>query len=54
MRPVRRGLEQALGRGEKADIERLSGSCEDILAHQDALWTFVTHECVEPTNNHAD
>lgn len=26
----------------------------DILAHADALWTFVTHEGVEPTNNHAE
>jgi hypothetical protein len=23
-------------------------------AHRDALWTFVTHEGVEPTNNHAE
>jgi transposase len=54
LRPVRRGLEQALERGEKSDIERLSGACEDILAHRDALWTFVTHEGVQPTNNHAE
>ena len=52
--PVRRGLEQALERGAKADIERLSGSCADILDHRDALWTFVTHDGVEPTNNHAE
>ena len=54
LQPVRRGLEQALERGEKAGIERLSGACADILAHRDALWTFVTHEGVQPTNNHAE
>jgi transposase len=52
--PVERDLERALERGEKADIERMSGACTDILAHRDALWTFVTHEGVEPTNNHGE
>jgi len=32
----------------------LSGSCADILAHKDALWTFVTRDGVEPTNNHGE
>ena len=30
------------------------GSCADILEHKQALWTFVTHDDVEPTNNHAE
>ena len=25
-----------------------------MLAHRDALWTFVDHAGVEPTNNHAE
>jgi transposase len=54
LRPVQRDFERLLERGEKANIERLSGSCADMLAHRDALWTFVTHEGVEPTNNHAE
>jgi transposase len=54
LRPVQRDIERLLERGEKANIERMSGSCADILAHRDALWTFVTHEGVEPTNNHAE
>jgi transposase len=54
MRPVKRQFEAALQRAVAADIPRLSGSCADILAHGDALWTFVTHEGVEPTNNHAE
>jgi len=54
MRPVQRDIERLLVRGAAADIERLSGSCADILAHRDALWTFVTHQGVEPTNNHGE
>jgi transposase len=54
MQPVQREIERALERGAAADIERLPGSCADILAHRDALWTFVTCEGVEPTNNHGE
>jgi len=54
LRPVQRDVERLLERGQKANIDRLSGSCTDILAHPDALWTFVTHEGVEPTNNHGE
>jgi transposase len=54
MSPVQRTFEQLLERGEKADIKGVSGSCTDILAHREALWTFVTHEDVEPTNNHGE
>ena len=54
MRPLQRRLELVLERAVAADISRLSGSCADILAHRDALWTFVTCDGVEPTNNHAE
>jgi transposase len=54
MFPVQRQFEAALERGVAANIARLSGSCADILAHREALWTFVTNENVEPTNNHAE
>ena len=54
LRPVQRDIERLLERGVAADFERLSGSCADILAHRDALWTFVTLDGVEPTNNHAE
>lgn len=54
LRPVRRGFEQALERGADAEIDRVSGACADMLAHREALWTFVTNEGVEPTNNHAE
>lgn len=54
MRPLQLQVEVALERAVAADIRRLSGSCKDVLVHRDALWTFVTHEGVEPTNNPAE
>jgi len=47
-------VEAALARAAAAGIDGLSGSCADILEHRQALWTFVSHEDVEPTNNHAE
>lgn len=54
MAPVRLQLEALLERAVAAQIPGLSGSCEDILEHREALWTFVEREGVEPTNNHAE
>ena len=54
LRPVRLHFERVLEKASKAGIERLSGSCKDILAHREALWTFARVEGVEPTNNHAE
>lgn len=54
LQPVRRHFERTLEAAAKADLERLSGSCADILVHGEALWTFVTNEGVEPTNNEAE
>jgi len=54
MRPVREQMEALLERAVAAKLTRLSGSCADILAHRDALWTFLDHKDVEPTNNHAE
>ena len=54
LRPVQLRLKAVLERAAAAEIPRLSGSCVDMLAHREALWTFVTHNGVEPTNNHAE
>lgn len=54
MRPVQRHFEAVLERAVAADLERVSGSCANILAHRDALWTFVVLDDVEPTNNNAE
>ena len=54
MAPVRVQFEAVLERAAHANIRRLSGSCANILAHREALWTFVDNPQVEPTNNHAE
>ena len=54
MKPVRAGVEQLLERAVAADIARMSGSCNNLLLHRLALWTFVEQDGVEPTNNHAE
>lgn len=54
MAPLRQQLEATLERAVAADIAGVSGSCADILEHRAALWTFVDHDGVEPTNNHAE
>lgn len=54
MAPVRRQVEALLERAKAAQLRDLSGSCEDVLEHREALWTFVEREGVEPTNNHAE
>ncbi len=54
MAPVRQHVEAVLERAVAAKIDRLSGSCADMLEHQKALWTFVEHDGVDPTNNHAE
>lgn len=54
MRPVREQFEAALERTVAADIPGVSGSCANMLEHRQALWTFLEHEGVEPTNNAAE
>jgi len=54
MAPLRTQVENTLQRAAAANIDTVSGSCIDILEHKAALWTFVEHEGVEPTNNHAE
>jgi len=54
MQPLQRDFEQLLQRGKKCGSDGIAGACADILEHREALWTFVTQEGVEPTNNHAE
>jgi transposase len=54
MAALRPQVEAVLARGVAAGIDGVSGSCADILEHKQALWTFVAHDDVEPTNNHAE
>jgi transposase len=54
MAPVRLQFEALLKRAVDAKVDGISGSCDDMLSHRLALWTFVEHNGVEPTNNHAE
>lgn len=54
MAPVRVHVEALLQRGATSKLEHVAGSCEDIVAHMAALWTFVDVDGVDPTNNHGE
>ncbi len=54
MQPVRTKMNECLQRAVDAQVGHLSGSCADMMAHKEALWTFVDHKGVDPTNNHAE
>jgi transposase len=54
MAPVRQQMEALLVRVVDANIKGVSGSCANMLAFKDALWTFVDNDGVDPTNNHAE
>jgi transposase len=54
MAPVRAQVEAVLERAVASRIDRLAGSCANILDHRAALWTFIDVDGVEPTNNHAE
>ena len=50
--PLRAAIERFLEEG--AAIPGIAGSCADILAHREAMWTFVDEVGIDPTNNHAE
>jgi transposase len=54
MRPVRREVERLLEAGQTCGMPKTEGSCREILKLRRALWTFVRHAGVEPTNNAAE
>jgi transposase len=51
IQPLQRRLGRALVEGGLGDDARVAKFCENVLAVESALWTFVGHEGVEPTNN---
>jgi transposase len=54
MRPIRREIERLLEAGQTCGVPKTEGTCRDILKRRQALWTFVRHAGVEPTNNAAE
>jgi transposase len=54
MRPIRQEVERLLEAGQTCGVPKTEGTCREILNMRQALWTFVRHEGVEPTNNTAE
>ena len=54
MRPISREVTALLQLGTFVDHRQTAKTCTNLLAVQPALWTFVVHEGVEPTNNAAE
>ena len=53
-RPIQREILDLLREGIHCPSKKVSGMCRAILKAQHSLFTFITHEGVEPTNNHAE
>ena len=47
-------LRALLARGRASGCAKTAALCGQLLELEPALWTFVRHEGVEPTNNHAE
>jgi transposase len=53
MAPIQATMHALLVAGARR-CDAPEGMCQELLAHEDALWTFVREERVEPTNNAAE
>ena len=51
MKRIQEALEKTLEAGTRCGHRKTEGTCRKIVKHKVALWTFVTEEGVEPTNN---
>ena len=51
IKPVRQAVQRALRRGRTCGCGKTAGTCQELLAHEERLWTFVAVAGVEPTNN---
>jgi transposase len=54
VKPLQQRLGNALLDGGLGEDARVAKFCENLLTLEAALWTFLTHEGVEPTNNHLE
>ena len=52
--PVRLALHELLRHGAASAWTKLQATCQDLLRHWDALWTFSRMAGLEPTNNLAE
>ncbi len=53
-KPHRDKVGQLLRLGTACTHDKTAATCRDILKREDALWTFIDHEGVVPTNNFAE
>ena len=53
-RPIQRQICDLLREGIHCPSGKVSGMCREILSAQHSLFTFITCEGVEPTNNHGE
>jgi transposase len=53
MAPIQTAMHLLLAQGARR-CDAPEGMCQELLKHEDALWTFVREERVEPTNNAAE
>jgi transposase len=54
MGPLIMRVEELLAEGAAGSHKKSAGKCREIRKLRAALWTFVTHENIEPTNNAAE
>jgi transposase len=54
MKPVREAVKRLLQRGKKSRCSKTAGTCKELLAHEEWLWTFADVAGVQPTNNEAE
>jgi transposase len=54
LEPFRESLREQLGRGARCRDRPTAALCQNLLAVEPALWTFLYEAGVEPTNNHAE
>ena len=52
--PVRRAVRRTLRRGLACGCGKTAGTCQELLGHEEWLWTFVGVQGVEPTNNEGE
>ncbi len=54
MAPIRQAVEKLIEEGVECGHAKTSRTCKRLLKVKAALWTFVDHEGIEPTNNFAE
>jgi transposase len=54
MKPVRQAVRRVLQAGRKSPCSPTAGTCKELWGHEEWLWTFVSNDGVEPTNNEAE